>query len=185
MASGSKTLNGAGGFIITLTTTESSFDKLSNTSVVSYTLVLNPPGTYTSFDLTASNNTYSINIGGTVISGNFTYDFRSPNQNVNKTIRSSTVTITHDDDGTKTAACTATVTTTNSNVGDGTITSFNLALTTITPGYRWDGGVMVPTTTYQRFNGTSWVNLTIKKRYDQDGGGSPGSGIPGWVNISN
>jgi hypothetical protein len=118
------------GFVLYLTLTETSTNAVANTSVVSYSLYIDPPGNYTSYDLTSSNQAYSITINGSVVSsGGFTYDFRSPNANVNKVIKSGTVTIAHNADGSKTVAASAYANTSSATVGDGTIASFNTVLT--------------------------------------------------------
>ena len=69
------------------------------------------------------------------------------------------------------------------------ITSATITITTIPTivvGKVYDvaRGWISPTAS-QRYTGSAWTPLTIKKRYDQDGGAYPGSGIPGWVNIIN
>jgi hypothetical protein len=118
------------GFVSYLSITETSTNSAANTSVVSYSLWIDPPGNYTSYNLTSSDQSYSITINGSVVaSGGFTYDFRSPNQNVNKTIKTGTVTIAHNTDGSKTVAASASVNTSSSTVGDASITSFNTVLT--------------------------------------------------------
>lgn len=136
-------MDGSANFTLNLTITESSTNPTTNTSVISYDLYINPPGGIESYNLTSSNQTYYVKfyINGvwtTIASGNFTYDFRSPNDNVNKHIKTSTYTLTHDADGTYTASdnltkgvlsATAQATTTNANIGDGTIASFNTAIT--------------------------------------------------------
>ena len=122
-------LNGSENFVGRLTVTESVANAGANTSDVAYSLIINPPGNITSFSLNSGSNSYSININGTVISGNFTFDFRSPNQNVNKNIRSGTVPgIAHNTDGSKTITATANINTGHSSVGDGNM-SVSLPLT--------------------------------------------------------
>lgn len=128
MATGSDAMSN--GFYAYLSITETSTDSVANTSVVSYSLWIDPPGNWESYNLTASNQSYSITINGSVVaSGNFTYDFRSPNNNTNKTIKTGTVTISHNSDGSKTVAASATVNTSSSTVGDASIASFNTVLT--------------------------------------------------------
>lgn len=121
------------GFVLYLTIDETSTNPAANTSVVSYSLYINPPGNYTSYNLTSSDQAYSITINGSVVSsGGFTYDFRSPNENVNKVIKSGTVTITHNANGSKTVAASAYANTSSATVGDGSIASFNTVLTDFT-----------------------------------------------------
>lgn len=127
-------MDGSANFTLNLTITESSTNPSANSSVVSYDLYINPPGGIESYNLTASNQTYYVKftINGvltTIASGNFTYDFRSPNDNVNKHIKTGTYTVTHNADGSYVLAATAQATTTNANIGDGTIASFNTTLT--------------------------------------------------------
>jgi hypothetical protein len=131
MASGSIQMNGTADFTLTLTVTETATNAAANTSDVSYSLVINPPGTWEAYNLTSSNQSYSITINGSVVaSGGFTYDFRSPNNNTNKTVKSGTVSgIAHTADGSKTIAAFASANTANSGIGDGTIASFNTILT--------------------------------------------------------
>lgn len=122
MPSHTVNLNGSATFYGILTVNESVANAGANTSDVSYSLQLDPPGNYASYSLTASSNSYSININGVVISGNFTYDFRSPNGNVTKTIKSGSVTgIAHNYDGSKTITATASINTSNANIGDGSM----------------------------------------------------------------
>lgn len=128
MATGSDAMSN--GFVAYLSITESSTNSATNTSVVSYSLWINPPGNYTSYNLNSGDQSYSITINGSVVaSGGFTYDFRSPNENVNKTIKTGTVTITHNTNGSKTVAASATVNTISSTVGDASIASFDTVLT--------------------------------------------------------
>lgn len=118
------------GFVLYLTLTETSTNPAANTSVVSYSLYINPPGNYTSYNLNSGDQSYSITINGSVVSsGGFTYDFRSPNENTNKVIKSGTVTIPHNADGSKTVAASGYANTASSTVGDGSIASFNTVLT--------------------------------------------------------
>jgi hypothetical protein len=118
------------GFVLYLTLTETSTNPAANTSVVSYSLYINPPGNYQSFNLNSGDQSYSITINGSVVaSGGFTYDFRSPNENTNKVIKSGTVTITHNANGSKTVAASGYANTASSTVGDGSIASFNTVLT--------------------------------------------------------
>lgn len=131
MASGSVQMNGSENFVLTLTVTESATNAAANTSDVTYSLIINPPGGWEAYNLTSSNQSYSITINGAVVaSGGFTYDFRSPNDNVNKTIKASSVTgIAHLPNGSKTITATATANTTNAAIGDGTVPSFDIVLT--------------------------------------------------------
>ena len=123
-------MDGSANFTLNLTITETSTDPATNTSVVTYSLYINPPGGIESYNLTSSNQTYYVKINGaTVASGGFTYDFRSPNDNTNKVIKTAPVTITHAADGTSTVTAAGQATTTNANIGDGTIATFNTVLT--------------------------------------------------------
>jgi hypothetical protein len=118
------------GFVSYLSVTETSTNSAANTSVVTYTLWINPPGNYTSYNLNSGDQSYTVTINGTqVASGGFTYDFRSPNENTNKTIKTGTVTITHNTNGSKTVAASATVNTASATVGDASIASFDTVLT--------------------------------------------------------
>jgi hypothetical protein len=118
------------GFVLYLTLSETSTNPAANTSVVSYSLYINPPGNYESYNLNSGSQSYSVTINGSVVgSGGFTYDFRSPNNNTNKVIKSGTVTITHNADGSKVVAASGFANTSSSTVGDGSISSFNTTLT--------------------------------------------------------
>jgi len=134
MASGSVQMNGSADFVLTLTVTESATNAGANTSDVAYSLIINPPGNYEAWNLNTGDQSYSITINGAVVaSGGFTYDFRSPNANVNKTIKASSVTgIAHLRDGSKTITATAAVNTANGGIGDGTVAAFNVVLTNFT-----------------------------------------------------
>lgn len=128
-------MNGSADFTLNLVVTEFSTDPATNTSVVNYDLYINPPGGIESYNLTASNQSYYVKfrINGvltTIASGNFTYDFRSPNDNVNKYIvNDGRYTITHADTGAMTFKATAQALTTNTNIGDGTIAEYDVTLT--------------------------------------------------------
>lgn len=128
-------MDGSQSFTLNLVVTEFSTNPTTNTSVVNYDLYINPPGGWEAYNLTASNQTYYVKfrINGTltpIASGNFTYDFRSPNDNVNKyIINDGRYTITHGADGASTFKATAQATTTNSAIGDGTIAEYDVVLT--------------------------------------------------------
>lgn len=160
-------LNGSQNFTMYLTVSETSFDIATNSSVVAYSLGINPPGNWEAYSLTSSSNSYSITINGTVISGNFTYDFRAPDNNTNKLIKSGSLTIVHNPDGTKTVLSSASINTANSAVGDGSV-SFSITLTKIPKGKRIDsGGAVVPLTTSYRLDSSgAWVPLIIRRRFN-------------------
>jgi hypothetical protein len=151
-----------------LDVTESAVNKLDNTSTVSFTLRV--VGNNASFNLN-SGSTWSVVIDGTTYSGTWTYDFRSDNT---VTLKTGTKTITHGGDGSKSILVSGTAYG-NSTIGTGTITSKSFALTSFTPGRRWDGAAMTPMSTFARFDGTTWQPLTVRKRFDGTN----------WVNISN
>ena len=89
-------------FDLVLNVNETSTAPLSNTSVVTWSLQLDPTASYESYSLTSSSNSYSISIdGGTAITGNFTFDFRTSTTST-RTIASGTKSITHDSSGAKT-----------------------------------------------------------------------------------
>jgi hypothetical protein len=91
-------------FDLVLNVNETSTSSATNTSVVTWTLQLDPTGSFTSYSLIAADNSYSISIdGGTAITGNFTFDFRTSTTST-RTIASGTKTITHNSDGSKTIA---------------------------------------------------------------------------------
>lgn len=128
-------MDGSQNFTLNLVVTEFSTNPTNNTSVVNYDLYINPPGGWEAYNLTSSNQTYYVKfrINGTlttIASGNFTYDFRAPNDNVNKYIvNDGRYTITHGADGALTFKATAQATTTNSAIGDGTIAEYDVVLT--------------------------------------------------------
>jgi hypothetical protein len=124
-------MDGSADFKLILTVNESATNSGANTSDVSYSLVIDPPGNWEAWNLTSSNQSYTVTINGSVVaSGGFTYDFRGSLANVNKTIKSGSVTgIAHNTDGSKTITASATANTTNSAIGDGVVSSFNIVLT--------------------------------------------------------
>lgn len=128
-------MDGSANFTLNLVVTEFSTNTTTNTSVVNYDLYINPPGGVESYNLTSSNQSYYVKfrINGTlttIASGNFTYDFRSPDDNTNKYIvNDGRYTITHGADGASTFKATAQALTTNSNIGDGTIAEYDVVLT--------------------------------------------------------
>lgn len=113
-------------FNLVLTATESSTNSSGNTSVVSWTLELDPTSNYNSYNLYANQNSYSVWINGVQISGNYTFDFRT-NTTSNRTIASGTQTITHNADGSKTISIDATSTSTT--LGTANTSATNLVLT--------------------------------------------------------
>lgn len=120
------------GFTLELTVTESSTDSGANTSVVSWSLKCNPPGNWTSYNLNTSGTsapTYSVTINGVTTSGNWTYDFRSPNQDVTKTIKTGTQTVSHNSNGSKSITASASADGKLTNVGTASIGSQTFTLT--------------------------------------------------------
>lgn len=163
MALGSVQLNGDQNFVLYLDAYQSSTS--GNSSIITYSLYIDPPGNWAAYSLTLASNSYSITIGGQVLSGNFTYDFRSPNGNVNKVVRSGTVTVGHDGNGYANVTATGSVNTANSAVGDGTVAAFFVPTTDF--DYKPTGAW---TSVGGRYNDGQTVGLT----FGADTSGRPG-----------
>lgn len=111
---------------LVVTATESSSDANANTSVVSWTVKIDPTSNYTSWSNISGDNDYTVIIGDFTINGNYTFDFRT-NTSSTQTVASGTKTITHDPDGSKTITIDAS--STSVVLGKSTPASAQLVLT--------------------------------------------------------
>lgn len=97
-----------------------------NRSTVNWTLRIEPPGNWYSYSFFS--NPWSVSIDGNTSSGNFTYDFRPPNNNSTITIASGSRTINHNSDGSKTITVRASAT--GSSIGSADTGNNSFKLTT-------------------------------------------------------
>lgn len=101
-------------------------DEDRNRSTVNWNLQIDPPGNWYSYSFFS--NPWSVNIDGAGSSGNFTYDFRPPNNNRTITIASGSRTINHNSDGSKTINVRASAT--GSSIGSADTGNRSFRLTT-------------------------------------------------------
>lgn len=102
-------------------------DEDNNRTKVSFSLRIEPPGNWYSYSFFS--NPWSVNIDGQSFSGNFTYDFRPPNNNNTITIGSGTTGwISHNSDGSKSVNVRATAT--GSSIGSADTGNNSFRLTT-------------------------------------------------------
>lgn len=130
MATYSAVFSGNSAYTLYLDVTEASWDILTNSSVVNYTLRAHSDKAlqYGSWDYNSGDTQYRVYINGSLVaSGYKTYDFRNYKD---LTVASGSTTVAHDEDGTKACAVSASYCGSGSPIGSASI-SKTFTLTTI------------------------------------------------------